>query len=249
LEFGFERSVIWGGQNHVPITLHTFLRSFFSLTAPNGTTKNSSADPGARFGAFDFSYRVPLLRKWLTFYTDSEAHDEVSPADAPRRSSYRPGLYLSHVPGIPKLDLRAEAANTDPSTHDSFGGHFEYWEGIQRQGYTNKGVLLGDWIGREDKGGQAWATYHLSGNEWIQVGVRTQKAAKDFIPGGTTLNDINFQAVKRIGKDLELNGNFAFEHWLAPIYPSGTPTYPGTRQTVTTTTIQLTWFPKNKFSF
>jgi hypothetical protein len=248
LEFGFERTVIWGGKNHEPITLHTFLRSFFSVTAPT-VGKFSPSDPGARFGAFDFSYRLPLMRKWLTFYTDSEAHDEVSPPDAPRRSSYRPGLYLSHVPGVAKLDLRAEAANTDPSTRDSQDGKFEYWEGVQRQGYTNKGVLFGDWIGREDKGGQAWATYHLSGNEWIQASVRTQKATKDFIPGGTTLSDVNFQAVKRIGKDFEINGSFAYERWKAPIYPTGTPTYPATQQTVTTTTIQLTWFPKNKISF
>jgi hypothetical protein len=248
VEIGFERTVIWGGKYHVPINLHSFLKSFFSVTAPT-SGKDSPSDPGARFGAFDISYRIPLLRKWLTFYTDSEAHDEVSPSDSPRRSSYRPGLYLSHVPGIPKLDLRAEAVNTDPSTRDSQAGRFEYWEGVQRQGYTNKGVLFGDWIGREDKGGQAWATYHLSGNEWLQVGVRAQKATKDFIPGGTTLSDFNFQAVKRIGKDFELNGNFAFEHWKAPIYPTGTPTYPATQQTVTTTTIQLTWFPKNKISF
>jgi len=249
LEFGFERTVIWGGKNHVPINLHTFLRSFFSVTAPQPDAKFSSADPGARFSAFDFSYRLPLMRKWLTFYTDSEAHDEISPADSPRRSSYRPGLYLSHFPAIPKLDLRVEAANTDASTRDSQGGHFEYWEGVQRQGYTNQGQLFGDWNGREDKGGQAWLTYHLSGNEWIQVGARGQKATKDFIPGGTTLQDINFQVVKRIGKDFEVNGNFIYEHWLAPIYPTGTPTYPGTQQTVTSTTIQLTWFPKNKISF
>jgi hypothetical protein len=249
LEFGFERTVIWGGKGHVPITLHTFLRSFFSTVNVTNAVKNSSADPGARFPSFDVSYRLPLLRKWLTFYTDSEAHDEISPPDSPRRSSYRPGLYLSHVPGIPKLDIRAEAVNTDPSTRDSQGGHFEYYETIQRQGYTNKGVLFGDWIGREDKGGQGWITYHLSGNEWLQVGVRAQKAIKDFIPGGTTLNDINFQAVKRIGKDFELNGSFAYERWKAPIYPSGTPTYPASQQSATTTTIQLTWFPKNKLTF
>jgi hypothetical protein len=249
LEFGFERTVIWGGKDHEGITLHTFLKSFFSFTAPGPGGKFSTTDPGARFGAFDFSYRLPLMRKWLTFYTDSEAHDEVSPPDSPRRSSYRPGLYLSHVPGIPKLDLRAEAANTDPSTRDSGSGRFEYWEGVQRQGYTNKGVLFGDWIGREDKGGQAWATYHLSGNEWIQASLRTQKATKDFVPGGTTLSDIDFQAVKRIGKDFEINGSFAYERWKAPTYPTGTPTYPAAQHTVTTTTIQLTWYPKNKISF
>ena len=127
-----------------------------------------------------------------------------------------------------------------------------YREAIQKQGYTNNGQIFGDWIGREAKGGQGWITWHLSGNEWLQVGVRNQKVAKDFIPGsttqidpatgrliegGTTLNDINFQAVKRIGKDFEINGNFALEHWKAPIYLPG-------QQTVTTTTIKLTWYPR-----
>jgi hypothetical protein len=242
IEFGFERTVIWGGKGHEPITLHTFLRSFFSLSAPTAAVKDSPQDPGARFGAFDFSWRLPFVRNWLTLYTDSEAHDDVSPVDAPRRAAYRPGLYLSHVPGIAKLDVRAEGISTDPPTSRSNGGQFMYWEELQKQGYTNKGVLFGDWIGREDKGGQGWITYHLSGNEWLQVGVRNQKAAKDFIPGGTTLNEINFQVDKRIGKDIEVNGTFAYEHWNAPIYLPG-------QQTVTTTTIQVTWFPEKKINF
>jgi hypothetical protein len=245
LEFGFERTVIWGGEGHAPITIKSFLRSFFSVTAPTDVAvKFGPTDPGARFGAFDFSYRLPFVRNWLTLYADSEVHDDISPIDAPRRASWRPGLYLSHVPGIPKLDIRAEAATTDPSSSNGASqyGHFMYWETIQRQGYTNQGQLFGDWMGREDKGGQAWITYHLSGNEWLQVGLRNQKATTYFIPGGTTLNDINFQAVKRIGKDFEINGSFAYEHWKAPIYLTG-------QQTVTTTTIRLTWFPERKISF
>ncbi|MGH9616566.1 MAG: capsule assembly Wzi family protein [Acidobacteriaceae bacterium] len=242
LEMGFERTVIWGGKGHEPITLHTFLRSFFSLSAPNGAVKFSPADPGARFGAFDFSYRLPFVRNWLTLYSDSEVHDDVSPIDAPRRAAIRPGLYISHVPRIPKLDFRIEAASTDPSISTSQGGHFMYYEGVQKQGYTNQGQLFGDWIGREDKGGQAWITYHLSGNEWLQLGLRNQKVAKDFIPGGTTINDINFRAVKRIGRDFEIDGNFKFEQWKVPIYLPG-------RQTVTATTIQLTWFPGRKVKF
>jgi hypothetical protein len=242
LEFGFERTAIWGGQGHGPITIHTFLKSFFSTSSPLDGSKEGRNDPGARFGAFDFSYRLPFVRKWLTLYADSEVHDDISPIDAPRRAAWRPGLYLSHVPGIPKLDLRAEAVTTDPPVASSQGGHFLYWEQIQKQGYTNQGQLFGEWAGREDKGGQGWITYHLSGNEWLQVGVRNQKAAKDFIPGGTTLNDINFQAVKRIGKEFEINGSFALEHWKAPIYLPG-------QQTVTTTTFQFTWFPAHKVSF
>ena len=138
--------------------------------------------------------------------------------------------------------MRAEAVNTDSSHPSSVGGRYQYYEVVQRQGYTNQGQLFGDWIGREDKGSQAWITYHLSGNEWIQAGLRNQKASKDFIPGGTTLNDINFQVVKRIGREFEVNGNFTYEQYKALIYLPGA-------QTVTTTSIQLTWFPNRNVSF
>jgi hypothetical protein len=247
LEFGFERTAIWGGKGHGPITIHTFLKSFFSLSSPTNGDKLGRNDPGARFGAFDFSYRLPFVRDWLTLYADGEVHDDVSPIDAPRRASWRPGLYLSHMPGAPRLDMRVEAVETDPPVSTSNGGHFMYYEGIQKQGYTNAGQIFGDWIGREDKGGQAWITYHLSGNEWLQVSARRQKAAKDFIRSstaeyGTTLTDVGVQAVKRIGKDIEINGSFTYEHYKAPIYLPG-------EQTVTVTNIQLTWFPSRKVSF
>jgi len=247
LEFGFERTVIWGGQDHVPITIHSFLKSFFSLTGVTEAEKFSREDPGARFGAFDFSYRLPWVRNWFTLYTDGEVHDDVSPIDAPRRASWRPGLYLSHVPGMPALDMRVEAVYTDPPVSRSQGGTFMYWETVQVQGYTNKGNLFGDWVGREGKGGQAWLTYHLSGNEWLQLRYRNQKTAKDFIHNGgteygTTLNNITFEAVKRIGRDFEVDGSFTYEHYKAPIYLPG-------QQTVTTTNVQLTWYPGRKVSF
>ncbi len=246
LEFGFERTAIWGGKGHVPITIHSFLKSFFSFQNVSNAVKTSRNDPGARFGAFDMTWRLPYLRKWLTFYTDSEAHDDVSPISAPRRAAFRPGLYLSHVPGVPKLDLRVEAAMDDQSTTRSLRGEFTYYEGQVPQGYTNNGQIFGDWMGREAKGGQVWATWHLSGREWIQASWRGQKTAKDFITGGTTLNDISAQVVKRFGKswgqDLEVNGRFSYEQYLAPIYKVG-------KQDVTATTIQITWYPREKKSF
>jgi hypothetical protein len=72
--------------------------------------------------------------------------------------------------------------------------------------------------------------------------VRNQKAAKDFIAGGTTLNDVSLQMAKRIRKDLEVNGSFEVERWKAPIYLPG-------EQTVTSTTVRLTWYPERKVSF
>jgi hypothetical protein len=243
LEIGFQRSVIWGGQGHAPITLHSFYTSFFSFNATYPERKNGANDPGARFTAFDFNYRLPFPRNWLTLYTDSETHDAPGPLFKPTHGTFRPGIYLSHFPRVPSLDMRVEVVNTD-SSHPgaSFGGRYQYWELIQKQGYTNHGQIFGDWVGREGKGGQAWLTYHLSGNEWIQLGVRHQKNSKDFIPGGTTLNDVNLQVVKRIRHDMELRGDFTFERYKAPVYLPD-------QQTVTATTIQFTWFPERKVNF
>lgn len=241
-EVGFERTVIWGGEGHVPITIHSFLKSFFSFQNVSYAEKVSRNDPGARFGAFDVNYRMPFLRNWLTFIVDSEAHDDVSPASAPRRADFTTGFYLSHVPRLPKLDMRVEAIMDDQSTSRSTGGTFTYYEGEVPQGYTNQGQIFGHWMGREGKGGEAWSTWHFNPKEWITVDWRRQKNAKDFIPGGTTLDDYGVQVVKRITPEIELDGNFTYEGYKAPVYLPG-------KQTVTVTTIQLTWFPTRKVSF
>jgi hypothetical protein len=236
IEFGLQRTVIWGGVGHAPITFGTFWHSFYSISDTRGADKFSRNDPGARFSAFDFSWRLPYLRNWLTLYTDSEVHDDVFPLSAPRHAAIRPGLYLSHFPGAPKLDLRAEAVSTDPDTGLSNGGQDMYTEVVQRNGYTSNGLLMGDWIGREDKGGQAWLTYHLSPREWVQLNFRSAKASKDFIPGGTTQTDFSFDLVKRLTPNVEVKANVQYEQWLVPLYKAG-------RQSDTTTTFQLTWYP------
>jgi hypothetical protein len=249
-QFGFERAVIWGGHGHgcenpdgsfydcnEPINLHTFLKSFFSINDTTVLEKYSRDDPGARFSVFNFSYRLPFLRHSVTLYTDSVAHDDVTPPSAPRRAAYRPGVYISHIPGLPRLDFRIEGASTDTSTTASTGGQFNYYETIQRQGYTNKGFIFGDWIGRQAKGGQAWFTYHLSGNEWVQLEYLNKKTPNGFIPGGTTQNEFKVEVVKRLRKDLELNAWLQVERWQAPIYLPG-------QQSDTVFAAQFTWYPK-----
>jgi hypothetical protein len=241
-EFAFQRTVIFGGQGHEPVTLHTFLRSFFSTSDTEGVeyTKFSPLDPGARFSDFSATYRLPFMRKTATFYVDSFAHDDVTPISAPRRAAFRTGLYLSHFRGLPKLDLRVEAADTDCRTSRCQLGAFYYYEGVQTQGYTNKGFLFGDPIGREDKGGNAWLTYHLSGNESIQLEYMNQKADNDFIASGTTQNQFKASVEKRFLHDsVELNAWFQYERWKAPIY------LPGARND-TATAVQVTFFPKLK---
>lgn len=236
-EFGFQRTIIFGGKGHAPVTLHSFLKGFFNLSDTTEAVKFSRNDPGARFSDFNFSYRLPFVRRYATFYVDSIAHDDVTPISAPRRAAYRTGLYISQFPKLHKLDFRVEAVTTDPGVRRSYQGEFNYFEIVQLQGYTNKGNIMGDWIGREAKGGQAWLTYHLSGNEWIQLEYLNKKTPKDFIPGGTTQNQFKASVVKRLTPDLEMNAWVQYEGWKAPIYKSGL-------QKDTTAAVQFTWYPK-----
>ena len=239
-QFGFQRTVVFGGHGHEPVTLHTFLKGFFDTNDTNAGGEVFADDPGARFSAFNFSYRLPFVRDWLTLYADSESHDDLTPVSAPRRAAYRPGIYLSHFPFAKRLDMRVEGVSTDCSTLVCQDGSHQYVEdAVQKQAYTNKGNIMGDWIGREAKGGQAWMTWHLSGNEWVQVEYLNKKTPKDFIAGGTTQNQFSVEVVKRIRQDIEVDAWFQHEGWKAPIYLPG-------QQTNNAFTAQLTWFPKLK---
>ncbi len=236
-QFSLQRTIIWGGKGHEPITLHTFFKGFFDINDTTAAEKYSRNDPGARFSNASFSWRLPFLRRSVTLYTDSVTHDDVFPFSAPRRAGWRPGIYLSHLPGAPNFDFRLEGAYTDYVTSRSTFGQGNYYETIQRQGYTNKGFLLGDAIGREGKGGQAWLTYHLSGDEWIAVSYENKKSAKDFVPLGTTQNSVRVDVVKRLGRDLELTAWFQREDWKAPFLRTGS-------QSDTTGAFQFRYFPR-----
>jgi hypothetical protein len=134
-----------------------------------------------------------------------------------------------------------EGVNTDTPAGTINGGHFIYYEEEYRNGYTNKGNLLGSWIGREGKGGQAWLTYWLSPKESIQLGYRNAKVAAGFLPGGTTQNDFSLRAVVRVKDDMELTGFAQYEAWKAPLLATG-------KVQNFTGSVQLAYFPKLRWS-
>jgi hypothetical protein len=238
-EFGFQRTAIFGGEGHEVVTVHSFLRSFFDLgdTENDPQVKTNGTDPGARFSDFNFSWRLPFVRKYATLYLDSITHDDPTPGAAPRRASYRPGVELSQIPGLPKLEFRVEGVSTDAPVSRSTGGYFMYYEGFQPQGYTNKGFIMGDWIGRQAVGGQAFVTYHFSGNEWLQVEYLNKETPQDFIQYGNRQNSFKVSVEKRLMRDIELSGWVQYERWRAPIYLPG-------QQNDTTASLQLTYWPK-----
>ena len=115
----------------------------------------------------DWTYRVPKMRDWVTFYGDAFADDQISPIAYWDRSAIRAGLFFSHVPRIPKLDLRFErVVYTDLPAGGALSHGFFYFNDRYLNGYTNHGQLLASWIGRKDrvhKHGQTTGLAHVIG--------------------------------------------------------------------------------------
>ena len=217
LEFGFTRTVEFGGVGR-PLTIGRVWNSYVSLTSvANETPAN---DPGKRSGGFDFSYRVPFVRNWLTVYADSLATDDPSPLAAPRRAAMNPGIYLPKLPGLPKLDFRVEAMYTDVPTANSSAGKFIYFDSFYRDLYTNNKNIIGSWIGREGAGFQAWSTYWAGPRNSLEFGYRHSKTAADFVPGGGTLNDGSIAVNWWVHNEWNLSGFVQYEKWNIPLLAS-----------------------------
>jgi len=212
-EFGFFRTTIFGGEGYA-FTGHTFLRSLLS-------TGNSAAGapdkPGKRLSGLDFSYRLPGLRNWLTFYADGLAYDEFSPIAYVDRSAWRAGLYFSHFPRVHKLDLRVEGVYTDNPIGGAVGHGFYYTNGTWRNGYTNNGYLMGSWVGRDGQGAQAWANYWFGARNRLQFNFRHEKISPQLMPDGGTLTDAGARGDYWLRPSLGLSASVQYERWLFPV--------------------------------
>jgi Capsule assembly protein Wzi len=235
LELGFSRDAVIAGDGSTPLTFGNFWSSFTSTSS--GTSNNSVRNvAGARHASFDFRYRLPGVRNWLTLYTDSLVHDDVSPVDAPRHAAITPGIYLSRFPFLSKLDLHVEGGSSD-ITPRARGGQYYYYEGIYRDCYLNKQDLMGSWLGREGTGGQAWTTYWFNAQSTLQLGYRTLKVSQHFVPQGESQQSAYGELRYRWQDGLALQFVLQAERWAAPaLAPSP--------QTDVTTQFQLSFSPK-----
>ena len=219
LELGFSRDAVIAGEGSTPLTFGNFWESFISTSS--GTTSTSVRNVlGARHGSFDFRYRLPGLRNWLTLYADSLVHDDVSPVDAPRRAAITSGIYLARFPLLSKLDLHVEGGSSDiPGS--AKGGKLYYYEGIYRDCYLNKGDLMGSWLGREGTGGQAWSTYWFNAQSTLQVGYRTLKVSRFFVPQGESQQAGYGELRYRWQNGVALQFLLQAERWNAPALAPG----------------------------
>jgi membrane-associated phospholipid phosphatase len=206
LEFGMGVTAIFGGPG-LPFTWHEFLRSYY------GHDANTATNPAKRFSSFDFTYRIPGLRKWLTFYTDSIVGDEISPIGS-TRPMLNLGIYLPQLPKLPKLELRMEGFKANPRLGTM------YFDRRYRSGYTNDGNLIGSWVGRQALGGQAWAKYSFDPRTSVQLGYRHQEVDR-FLLGGGHLNDFSVAGEFMLGSRASLSGQAQYERWNFPVLRAG----------------------------
>ncbi len=212
-EFGFFRTTIYGGPGY-PLTFHTLIRSLFTTGNENA---GGASKPGNRTAGMDFIYRLPGLRKWLTFYADGYTDDQFSPIAYADRSAWRSGLYFSQFPKVHKLDLRVEGMYTDNPIGGGVSHGFYYFNDTWRSGYMNNGRLLGSWVGREGQGAQAWSNYWLGARNRLQFNFRHQKVSQEFIPGGGTLTDFGVRGDYWVRSNLGVSAWVQHERWLFPV--------------------------------
>jgi len=234
LELGIGATILVGGTG-VPFTTHTFLQAVFSTTSTG--TPGSPSDPGDRRGEFNFAYRIPRLRDWLTFYADAFTDDQVSPWFAWDKTALTAGLYFSKVPRIPKLDFRVEGVFTDlPGGGPVVQHGFFYINDRFRSGYTNDGNLLGSWIGRQGQGAEAWTNYWFSPKNKLQLHFRHQKVSREFITHGGSLTNIGVSTDLWVRSALSISAFTQYERYAFPVL---TPA----PQTNITGALQITFWP------
>jgi hypothetical protein len=242
-ELGFSFTAVFAG-GPTPLTAQTFVRTF--SIAPQCGTCSSKPGPGDRRSGLDFTFRIPHVKNGLNFYTEAFVEDEYSPIAYWRNAATWSGLYLAQVPKLNKLDFRVEAGYTDlpsglengtPQSHYSpgvFYANLLYPDGS----YTNDNNLLGNWMGRQSQGVQAWSNYRFNPRSFIQASFRHQKVSHQFMPGGGSLTDAALSANVWLRNDLSVSGSVQYERWLYPVITPGA-------QTNVTTSLQLVFWPES----
>jgi hypothetical protein len=236
LEFGFDRATIFGGAGF-PVTWSTFARSVFSL---GNTVAGEPNKPGKRLSGFDMSYRLPGLRNWVTFYTDSLAYDQFTPVAYFDRSANSAGLYMPRLPKLPKFDFRVEGVYTDnpiSTPTDNLCCGFYYSNETWISGYRNDGNIIGSWIGRDGQGAQAWLTWWHNPQDFLQLNFRHVKVSHQFVPDGGTQTDVGINTGWWLRPDLSFSGGLQYERWDFPILAPG-------QQTDVTASLQVTFWPR-----
>jgi hypothetical protein len=229
-EISMSKTTLYGGPGN-PLTLKTLFKSTLGSQQGNSPLADGRA-------ALDFSYRIPKLRDWLTFYGDAFQEDEISPLNRPYKAAFQTGLYLARFPKVPKLDFRVEGGTTSPINFPPCISCY-YSNSQYLNGYTNNGVLMGTWLGRAAQGESVKSTYWLSPQKKIGIEVRHRKIDRQYLPQGGTQNDVAVNSDFFVKSGFRLSGTVQYERWQIPLLAS-------TRQSNVLASFHFSYWPKVK---
>ena len=207
LELGFSRTTTIGGEGGDPLTYGNFLRSAFGIV-----NKKLNSVPGDSHAGVDWTYYVPRVRNYIVFYGELYADDDVTPIENPLRSAWRPGIFITRIPGMPKLDFHIEGTSTESPGQQSNQGNLNYWNSIYREGYTNDGQLIGNTVGRMGRAIQMWSSYWISPRDTVQFVYKHSTVDKAFIPGGGAWQDYGIRSEISLKSGMYMKTLVQYEH-------------------------------------
>jgi membrane-associated phospholipid phosphatase len=215
-EFGFSRTVLFAGAGR-GLTLRSFWKAFSSVGDNSSTIPGSSKDVGDRRGEFDFRYRLPYLRNWVAVYGDFMTDDDPTPLAAPDKSILAPGIEFTKFPKLPRLQLKIEGIASDAGAVTRYNGNFFYYNGAYHDGYTNRGDIIGSWIGRDSRAVWSEAKYWVSSTHTAALAVRTVELDHGFIPYGGRTTDVSLGDSYRFQKRFNISAKLQYERWNIPV--------------------------------
>ncbi len=230
-EFNLGKTTVYGGPGN-PLTFKTF----YEATTGRHVHRDVLGD--GRSGV-DFSYRIPKMRDWLTFYGDAFNEDEISPLAYPRKAAFEGGLYFTKLPSLSKVDLRLEGGSTSPPNYPPCNGCF--YSNLQYvTGYRNDSQLIGSWLGRAAQGESVQSNYWFSPKKKVGLELRHRKVDRQFLPQGGTQNDVAANAEFTLRAGIRLSGSVQYEQWAIPQLAAS-------RQSNISVSFQFGYWPTRQF--
>ncbi len=199
LEIGFGRRTVIGGRGGDPLTGRNFLESLVGRSDPR-----MGSVPGDSESEMDWTFQAPKVRNYIVLYGDAYAEDDVLPIENPARNPWHPGIYITRIPGIPKLDFHLEGVSTEqagliPQAGGGNHGIFNYWNANYPDGNTVNGNLIGNTVGRDGRSIQSRLTYWISPRDTVQFTYRHNTVSSDFVPGGGAWQDYAVRSEMHFG--------------------------------------------------
>ena len=199
-----------GGGN--ALTAHNLLYNFIGKQPVVNGVRLSV--PGDTESEMDWTFYVPKVRNLIVLYGDAYAEDDILPVERPARNPWHPGIYITRIPGIPKLDFHMEGVSTEQN--GAVGGNnlgiYNYFNVDYRDGNTNNGNLIGNTVGRDGRAIQGWFTYWISPRDTVQFAYKHNTVSADFIPGGGAWQDYTLRNEMHLGNGFYVKSELQYEH-------------------------------------